>query len=109
MSSFVNVAGRKVEPEEVAGALRGFPGVIDASVIGIADEQRGEQLAACLAIAGPRPRSLHYGRTAARTWRPTDSTVFVFTDRLPRTPRGKIDTTALRNLVQQQMSAEDML
>jgi len=110
VSSFINIAGRKVQPDEVAGALRDFPGVIDAGVIGVADPRRGERLAACLAIAGPRPSTIalrsHCGARLAAYKIPR---VFVFTDRLPRTPRGKIDTTALRHLVQQQMSAEGML
>lgn len=110
VSSFVNVAGRKVNPDEVTAALRGFPGVLEAAVIGVADERRGEQLAACLAITGPRPSILalraYCGTRLAAHKIPR---AFVFTERLPRTPRGKVDTLALRDLINHEISAGDML
>ncbi len=110
LSSFVNVAGRKVQPDEVAAALRGFPGVLDAAVIGVADDRRGEQLAACVAVAGPRPsvvalRAYCGARLAAHKI----PRVFVFSDHVPRTPRGKIDAAALRDLIAQESSPRDML
>ncbi|MEO7134242.1 MAG: class I adenylate-forming enzyme family protein [Vicinamibacterales bacterium] len=110
VSSFVNIAGRKVDPDEVAAVLRDFPGVLEAAVIGVADQRRGEQLVACLAIAGPRPailalRAYCAGRLAAHKI----PRVFVFTDRLPRTARGKVDAPALRDLIEQARSAGGML
>ena len=48
VSSFVNVAGRKVQPGEVESVLRRCPGVEDVRVIGVRDPKRGEALAACV-------------------------------------------------------------
>ena len=46
--SFVNVAGRKVLPQEVEAALRALPGVSDAVAMGVDDAVRGQALGACL-------------------------------------------------------------
>jgi len=48
VSSFINVAGRKVQPEEVESVLRQMPGVADVRVLGASDAVRGEQIVACL-------------------------------------------------------------
>ncbi|MEP6783413.1 MAG: long-chain fatty acid--CoA ligase [Acidobacteriota bacterium] len=110
VSSFVNVAGRKVQPDEVAATLRGFPGVLDAAVIGIADAQRGEQLAACLATYDAQlPNVALRAFCAARLSAHKIPRVFVFTDRLPRNARGKVDARAVRDLIEQQIGAADML
>ena len=42
----VNTGGEKVFPEEVEGALKSFPGVFDALVIGVPDERLGQRVAA---------------------------------------------------------------
>ncbi len=46
VSSFINVAGRKVQPGEVERFLRQMPGLTDVCVIAAADPARGEQVAA---------------------------------------------------------------
>ena len=48
VSSFVNVAGHKVRPDEVEQVLRAMPGVADVRVIGADDSRRGEQIVACI-------------------------------------------------------------
>ena len=48
VSSFVNVAGRKVQPDEVERVLRAMPGVDDVRVVAAADARRGQQLVACI-------------------------------------------------------------
>ena len=63
VSAFVNVAGRKVQPDEVEGVLRAHPLVADARVFGMPDARRGEQIAACVV---PRDGSL--GVVALRTF-----------------------------------------
>ena len=50
VSSFINVAGRKVQPAEVEDVLRQMPGVRDVRVVAAADPQRGEQVVACLVV-----------------------------------------------------------
>ena len=48
LSSFVNIAGRKVQPGEIEDVLRSMPGVADVRVLAAPDAQRGQQIAACL-------------------------------------------------------------
>ena len=42
----VNTGGEKVYPEEVEGALKSFPSVFDAVVIGVPDDRLGQRVAA---------------------------------------------------------------
>ena len=56
VSSFVNVAGRKVQPEEVARCLRTMPELADARVVGAPSALRGEQLVAVVVPRGRRAR-----------------------------------------------------
>jgi long-chain acyl-CoA synthetase len=54
VSSFINVAGRKVDPAEVEAVLRSMPGVADVVVIGVPCDARGERVAACVRpVSGP--------------------------------------------------------
>jgi long-chain acyl-CoA synthetase len=110
ISSFVNVAGRKVQPEEVEQALREFPGVTDARVLGMEDPQRGEKLVACLVMSSSRPSVLELrsfcGRKLAAHKIPR---AFVVLDRMPLTERGKIDRERLRALAAEALAADGML
>ncbi len=99
VSSFVNVAGRKVQPEEVERALRAYPGVRDVRVFGMDDPIRGERLVACLVVSGKRPTLLDLrrfcgGRLAAHKI----PRAFIFVDEIPLTARGKTDRSRLRAL-----------
>ncbi len=42
----INTGGEKVFPEEIENALKAHPGVLDAIVVGVADERWGERVAA---------------------------------------------------------------
>ena len=110
VSSFVNVAGRKVQPEEVERTLREFPGVVDARVFGMEDRHRGEKLVACLVISGDRPSLLalrsYCGRRLAAHKIPR---AFVVLDQIPLTARGKIDRERLRAVAAEEMAADRML
>lgn len=102
VSSFVNVAGRKVQPDEVERILREIPGVTDARVLAAPDVSRGEQIAAV--VAGPAAVTLasirlHCARRLAPHKIPR---IVVRVDRIPLTARGKTDHRALSELVQQQ-------
>ncbi|HEY6798273.1 MAG TPA: acyl-CoA synthetase [Kineosporiaceae bacterium] len=48
----VNTGGEKVYPEEVEAVLKGHPDILDALVIGLADERLGQSVAA---LIQPRP------------------------------------------------------
>jgi acyl-CoA synthetase (AMP-forming)/AMP-acid ligase II len=99
VSSFVNVAGKKVEPGEVERVLRLLPGVRDVYVTAAADARRGEHVVACLVtdreLTVLAVRQFCSGRLASykipRTIR--------FVDAIPRTARGKVDVRALDALV----------
>lgn len=100
VSSFVNIAGRKVQPDEVERVLRTYHGVADVRVVGVADDRRGEQLVACLVTTSDRPSVLalrHF--CAARLASHKIPRAFVFLDQIPLTERGKTDRVRLRAAV----------
>jgi long-chain acyl-CoA synthetase len=102
-STFINVAGRKVQPAEVEDVLRQMPGVRDVRVLGAPDPQRGEQVVACLAVDPADAASV----TALAVRRFCSSRLAAFkiprtvicVDRIPLTARGKTDRRALEALV----------
>ena len=68
-SSFINVAGKKIQPEEVEQVLRSMRGVEDVRVLGVADAVRGQQVVACVVTRAPRyDRARRYGSSAARVF-----------------------------------------
>ena len=58
VSAFVNVAGRKVQPDEVEAVLRSHPLVADARVFGLPDERRGRTAGRLRGSRGPGPEPL---------------------------------------------------
>ena len=98
----MNVAGRKVQPDEVEAVLRAHPLVGDARVFGLPDERRGEQLAACVV---PRPGSEPLGVVALRAFCADRLAAYkiprllVLVAELPRDERGKVSRKALEMLV----------
>ncbi len=102
VSAFVNVAGRKVQPDEVEGVLRSHPQVADARVFGLPDERRGEQLAACVV---PRPGAAPPGVVALRAFCADRLAAYkiprrlILVPELPRDERGKVSRRALEELV----------
>jgi len=101
VSSFINVAGRKVQPEEVEQVLRDMPGVADVRVVAAPDERRGEQLVACVVSANASlPTPLDVRRHCAARLAPHKiPRSIVFLDAIPLTARGKTDRAALDDLV----------
>jgi len=101
VSSFINVAGRKVQPEEVEGILREHPLVADARVFGVPDARRGEQIAACVV-----PRDGNLGVVALRSFCADRLAahkiprVLVLMAELPRDERGKVSRRALEAVVE---------
>ena len=99
ISAFVNVAGRKVQPDEVEAMLRTHPLVADARVFGIPDPHRGEQLAACVV-----PRDAGLGVVALRAFCADRLAAYkiprvvVVVAELPRDERGKVSRRALESL-----------
>jgi acyl-CoA synthetase (AMP-forming)/AMP-acid ligase II len=105
VSTFVNVAGRKVQPDEVERVLRQIPGVTDVRVLAAPDAVRGEQIAAV--VAGHADLTLtsirlHCARELAPHKIPR---IVVRVDAIPLTVRGKTDHRALSDLVQQRANS----
>ena len=110
VSAFVNVAGRKVRPEEVEEVLRTMPGVREVRILAAPDARRGQQIVACLvADAGDeRISTLSVRRfCAARLAAHKIPRTIVLLGAMPLTVRGKIDRDALEDLVRIRLSSED--
>jgi acyl-CoA synthetase (AMP-forming)/AMP-acid ligase II len=98
-ASFVNVAGRKVVPQEVEGALRSLPGVADAVALAIDDPVRGHALGACLVSSGAWDARTVRHALAARLAPYKLPRVVVVVEALPLTDRGKVDRRAIEQLL----------
>jgi acyl-CoA synthetase (AMP-forming)/AMP-acid ligase II len=100
-SSFINVAGRKVLPDEVEAVVRQLDGVDAVSVIGADDRMRGQQVVACIVTrrADLNERVVRQHCASRLSAHKVPRTI-VWLDRLPLTERGKLDRAALARLVQ---------
>ncbi|MFN3512778.1 MAG: AMP-binding protein [Phenylobacterium sp.] len=56
-SQVINTGGEKVFPEEVEEALKKYPGVRDAAVVGVPDPRFGERICAVVDFTGDAPPS----------------------------------------------------
>jgi acyl-CoA synthetase (AMP-forming)/AMP-acid ligase II len=103
-SSFINVAGKKIQPEEVETVLRSMRGIEDVRVLGIADPVRGQQVVACVV-----PRRADMTTTeirqfcAARLSAHKIPRTVVWLERIPLTERGKTDHAKLEAFVREQL------
>jgi acyl-CoA synthetase (AMP-forming)/AMP-acid ligase II len=110
VSTFVNVAGRKVQTDEVERTLREFPGLIDVSVFGVDDQRRGEQLVGCVVFAGAPASVVDLRRfCGARLAAHKIPRVFVFVPTIPVSDRGKIDRAELERLARAEITRAGML
>ncbi|RPJ58236.1 MAG: acyl--CoA ligase, partial [Acidobacteria bacterium] len=66
LSPAINVAGRKVQPEEVERVLLQMPEIARAAVLGVPDRVRGERLVACVVPAGADVTPMAVRRHCAR-------------------------------------------
>ncbi|MGI9612614.1 MAG: class I adenylate-forming enzyme family protein [Acidimicrobiales bacterium] len=91
--------GFNVYSSEVEHALREIPGIADAAVIGVADDQWGEAIRAFVTVtAGSAPieeEIIAATKEALGSVKTPKSVVFI--DEMPHTTVGKIDKKALRN------------
>ncbi|HEX8632435.1 MAG TPA: acyl-CoA synthetase, partial [Catenuloplanes sp.] len=102
----VNTGGEKVFPEEVEGALKSYPDVFDALVIGVADPVLGQRVAA---LIQPRPgRTPDLAALAAYLRQQiagykVPRTIWLV-DEITRTPSGKADYRWAHRYAQQHLS-----
>ena len=92
-------AGENISPEEVEAVLRTYPKVEEAAVIGIPDEEWGEQPRAIVVLkqgeAATAEEIMEYCREGLASFKRPRSVVFV--DELPRNQMGKILRRVLRD------------
>jgi long-chain acyl-CoA synthetase len=99
ISRFINVAGRKVDPAEIERVLAACPHVLEAVVVGVADVQRGESIAACLRGDASLTVADVRAFCAARLPPHKVPRVIRLADEVPRDARGKLDRSALETLL----------
>ncbi len=92
LSDVVNVAGKKVHPEEVRRVLEALPGVLSAAVVGVPDPHRGQVLGAVLAVSPQASLTVHkvitYCRARLAPYKVPRKVALV--PELPLTARGKL-------------------
>jgi acyl-CoA synthetase (AMP-forming)/AMP-acid ligase II len=93
----INTGGEKVHPQEVEDILLAYPGVTDASVVGVPDETWGERLVAVVATAN-QALTADELRTAVRRrlagYKVPGAVILL--PALPRTPTGKLELARVR-------------
>ncbi|MGW4090332.1 AMP-binding protein [Nocardia sp. NPDC004750] len=89
-------AGLNVEPAAVEAALTAIPGVAEAACIGVPDARMGEAPAAAIVLGAGAPEADEIWRRLRATLpSPSMPVRILVVDRLPRTPRGKLDRAEL--------------
>jgi long-chain acyl-CoA synthetase len=107
LSLFINVAGRKVQPEEVEQVLRQMPSVRDVRVLPAPDPVRGQQIVACILPRNGERNVLAVRQFCAGRLAPYKiPRAIVWLDRIPLTARGKTDRPALEALLRDHSGAE---
>lgn len=106
VSSFVNIAGRKVQPEEVEHVLQSMPKVADVRVLAAPDAQRGQQIVACVVPAASQAlHAIDVRRFCAERLAPHKiPRIILFLKSIPLTSRGKTDRAALEELIRGHLS-----
>jgi 3-oxocholest-4-en-26-oate---CoA ligase len=99
-SEVVNTGGEKVFVEEVEQAITSHPAVFDVLVVGLPDERWGSRVTAVVSLAPGchatgREIIDHVGAQLADYKRPRQ---VVFVDAVPRSPTGKADRMAAKQL-----------
>lgn len=101
LHNLINSGGEKIAPLEVEKVLARYPGVQECAVLGVADNRWGEQVAAALALEkdaeAPSLEEIQEFSAAylARYKLPRRLKIL---SQLPKSPNGKIDYRALREV-----------
>ncbi len=97
----LNVAGKKVHPDEVRRVVEAVPGVINAAVLGLPDRHRGDLVAAVVAVAPGSQLTVHTLIRACRARLAPHKVPrrIVLVDELPLSERGKLRKDAVLELL----------
>ena len=102
VGEYLNVAGKKVHPEEVRRVIEGIPGVESAVVAGLPDPHRGQLVAAVVVAERGAPLTVH-GVLAGCRARLAPHKVprrVVIVDELPTSERGKVRKDVVMRLLE---------
>ena len=91
--------GHNVHPATVERALMALPSIADAVVVGVADDEWGERVAALVVPSGDDAPGADALRAALDLPRQALPRLILTTDHLPRTDAGKIDRSTARAIV----------
>lgn len=97
----INRAGQKIAAEEVEARLCAHPDIVEAAVVAMPDPVLGERICAYVVSGGPALTASAvraFVRAGGLAVHKVPDRV-QFTDRLPRTPVGKIDKQPLRDRI----------
>jgi fatty-acyl-CoA synthase len=106
-SQVINTGGEKVFPEEVEEALKKFPGVKDAAVVGVPDPRFGERICAVVDTGGTSSPTLaelsaHVKAHLADYKAPRELVLAP----VVRAPNGKLDYKSIRAQAIEALSAK---
>ena len=100
-SASINSGGEKIFPEEVEAAVKAYPDVYDAIVVGVPDERFGERVAAVIRLRDGSPELtldslMAHCRDHVAGYKVPRQLLLV--DEIPLTAAGKPDTKAAKGL-----------
>ncbi|WP_308125370.1 AMP-binding protein [Rhodococcoides corynebacterioides] len=99
VSDTISRGALKVEPADVERALLSYPGVVEAACVGAPHPRMGAVPVAAIVTDGPVDRAALRRHLRTSLDVPSRPTRVVVTDALPRTPRGKLDRSAVPALI----------
>jgi malonyl-CoA/methylmalonyl-CoA synthetase len=98
-SDIIKTGGYKVSALEIEEVLRTHPQIRDCAVVGVADEEWGERVAACILCKGSEPSLADLRSWAKPLLAPYKiPTLLVVADDLPRNAMGKVQKSAVRKV-----------
>jgi long-chain acyl-CoA synthetase len=101
VASFINVAGRKVNPVEIEQCIAELPAIQNVAVLGVADASRHESIAAFVVVRDgasiETDKLLQHCRARLASWKVPRAVKVI--DALPLTTSGKLDRMALKQQV----------
>jgi O-succinylbenzoic acid--CoA ligase len=99
-SDLIISGGENIYPAEVEEVLRRYPGIVDVAVIGVDSQEWGQRVAAAIVATAPLPDTAAIERFCRERLAGFKvPRVMVFTSELPRTAAGKIQRSALIQLI----------